>query len=67
MIRQKDQKDLKYLFYQKVKLIAWGRALQKKQANAGFTKDALMTSQLCQNFKASQAVHGADDIMTPRF
>ena len=26
-----------------------------------------MTSQLCQIFQASQAVHGADDIMPPRF
>ena len=26
-----------------------------------------MTSQLRHNFQASQAVHGADDIMTPRF
>ena len=26
-----------------------------------------MTSQLCRNFHASQAVHGADDITTPNF
>ena len=30
-------------------------------------KGALMTSQLRHNFRASQTVHGADDVMTPHF
>ena len=40
---------------------------RKKVTNAGFTERALMTSQLCHHFQASQAVHGADDITTLHF
>ena len=43
----------------------WG--LPKKQTNVGCTKVALMSSQIRHNFQPSQAVHGADDIITLHF
>ena len=51
----------------KTKFAEYGFAPLKKQINEGFTEGALMTSQLCHYFQASQAVHGADDITTPHF
>ena len=40
---------------------------QEKWPHTGCTIGALMTSRLSQNFQASQAVNGADDITTPLF
>ena len=51
----------------KTKFAEYGFAPLKKQINEGFTEGALRTSQLCHNFQAIQAVHGADDITTPNF
>ena len=49
------------------KLIELGWALQKKYTKGGYTKGALMSSQLRHHFQASQAVHGADDITILHF
>ena len=40
---------------------------EKKSTKAGCTEGALMTSQLCHYFQATQAVHGADGIINLHF